>query len=154
MKHDAHDAHDSDAGSHRPFFVNQPRGGAKPYTVSPTGPTVKIVAKGRAKWSGWAESVRGDIGWDAVENTARVIAEVNADILPVPRHIRAVAHLRPRRVRGSGVQAGTAPSSRWRSAESRCGSSATTLLLGRVPSPSAESFRAGVNARSRVAGQG
>ncbi|MFM9696658.1 endonuclease/exonuclease/phosphatase family protein [Streptomyces europaeiscabiei] len=77
-----HDAHDSEAGSRRPFFVNQPRGGAKLYTVSPTGsPVIKIVAKGRPKWAGWAELVRDDISWDAVENTARVIAEVNADIL-------------------------------------------------------------------------
>ncbi|MER6155511.1 endonuclease/exonuclease/phosphatase family protein [Streptomyces sp. NPDC001868] len=77
-----HGAHDSDPGSSRPFFVNQPRGGAKLYTVSPTGgPAIRIVAKGRAKWSGWAEMVRGDISWDAVENTARVMAEVDADIL-------------------------------------------------------------------------
>ncbi|UUU22005.1 endonuclease/exonuclease/phosphatase family protein [Streptomyces sp. DSM 40750] len=77
-----HDAHNSDPDSHRPFFVNQPRGGAKLYTVPPTGsPAVKIVAKGRPKWSGWAEMVRDNIRWDAVENTARVIAAVNADIL-------------------------------------------------------------------------
>ncbi|QFQ97074.1 endonuclease/exonuclease/phosphatase family protein [Streptomyces phaeolivaceus] len=77
-----HDAHDSNPGSRRPFLVNQPRGGAKLYTVSTTGgPAIKIVAKGRPKWSGWAELVRGDISWDAVENTARVIAEVDADIL-------------------------------------------------------------------------
>ncbi|MGW0843274.1 endonuclease/exonuclease/phosphatase family protein [Streptomyces sp. NPDC002787] len=77
-----HDAHNSDPDSRRPFFVNQPRGGAKLYTVSPNGsPVLRIVAKGRSKWAGWAEMVRGDIGWEAVENTARVIAEVNADIL-------------------------------------------------------------------------
>lgn len=78
VKHDAHDP----ASDSRPFSVNQPRGGAKLYTVSPSDPpVVKIVAKGRSKWAGWAELERGDLGWEAVANTARVIAEVNADIL-------------------------------------------------------------------------
>ncbi|WP_217177479.1 endonuclease/exonuclease/phosphatase family protein [Streptomyces sp. AC495_CC817] len=77
-----HDAHNSQAGDRRPFFINQPRGGAKLFTVPQSGsPAVKIVAKGRPKWSGWAEMRRDDIRWEAVENTARVIAEVNADIL-------------------------------------------------------------------------
>jgi endonuclease/exonuclease/phosphatase family metal-dependent hydrolase len=77
-----HGAHDSEAGGARPFLVNQPRGGAKLYTVSPGADhAVRIVAKGRSAWAGWAELVRDDIRWAAVENTARVIAEVDADIL-------------------------------------------------------------------------
>lgn len=77
-----HDAHTSDAGGSRPFLINQPRGGAKLFTVNQSdGSGIRIVAKGRSKWAGWAEIVRADISWQAVENTARVIAEVDADIL-------------------------------------------------------------------------
>ncbi|MFF4830340.1 hypothetical protein [Streptomyces sp. NPDC001315] len=42
---------------------------------------VNVFAKGRAKWAGWAELVRDDLDWDAVKNTGRVVAEVDADIL-------------------------------------------------------------------------
>ncbi|MGW0711838.1 endonuclease/exonuclease/phosphatase family protein [Streptomyces sp. NPDC002643] len=78
VKHDAHDAESDD----RPFSVNQPRGGAKLYTLgSAGGPAIKVVANGRSTWAGWAEMTREDLGWEAVANTARVIAEVNADIV-------------------------------------------------------------------------
>ena len=45
--------------------------------------TVEIVASGRADWIGHIELVTEPIDGMAVENTARVIAEVNADILCV-----------------------------------------------------------------------
>jgi len=41
----------------------------------------KIGANGRADWAGWIEFDRDAFESRAVENTARVIAEVNADIL-------------------------------------------------------------------------
>jgi endonuclease/exonuclease/phosphatase family metal-dependent hydrolase len=41
----------------------------------------KIVANGRADWTGWVELVRDDVGWGATENTARVIDAVQPDIL-------------------------------------------------------------------------
>lgn len=66
--------------SSRPFFVNQPHGDAKLFT-KPAGGGLKIVAGGRSQWTGWAELVRDDLSLEAVENTARVIAAVNADIL-------------------------------------------------------------------------
>ena len=43
--------------------------------------TVEIVARGREDWIGWPELVREPIDAVAVENTARVVADVNADIL-------------------------------------------------------------------------
>ncbi|MEU6800706.1 endonuclease/exonuclease/phosphatase family protein [Streptomyces neyagawaensis] len=77
-----HGAHDPAGGGDHPFLVNQPRGGAKLFTVGQAGGSgIRIVAKGRSKWAGWAEMVRGDLSWQAVENTARVMAEVDADIL-------------------------------------------------------------------------
>ncbi|MPY63390.1 endonuclease/exonuclease/phosphatase family protein [Streptomyces spongiae] len=75
-----HHADDDRRNSPRPFFVNQTRGGAKLYT-KPRGGEIKIVAEGRPHWTGWAELVRDDLAWEAVENTGRVIAEVDADIL-------------------------------------------------------------------------
>ncbi|MEU2287567.1 endonuclease/exonuclease/phosphatase family protein [Streptomyces sp. NPDC013178] len=39
------------------------------------------MADGRGDWRGWAEFVRSDLSWTAVQNTARVVAEVNADVL-------------------------------------------------------------------------
>ncbi|MCF1710039.1 endonuclease/exonuclease/phosphatase family protein [Tabrizicola sp. J26] len=44
---------------------------------------VEIVAGGRDDWIGWVELVREPINEVAIENTARVIADVNADILCV-----------------------------------------------------------------------
>ncbi|MFC9846529.1 endonuclease/exonuclease/phosphatase family protein [Streptomyces sp. NPDC060223] len=78
-----HRAFDVDPDTRGPIYVNQVRGGAKLFTASgpPANPVIKIVAKGRSKWAGWAELVRDDLEWAAVENTARVIAAVDADIL-------------------------------------------------------------------------
>ncbi|MFF3329711.1 endonuclease/exonuclease/phosphatase family protein [Streptomyces sp. NPDC002888] len=79
-----HQAHNGEKDSPRPFFINELKGsGAKLFTVTGPvdNPTIKIVAKGRGDWPGWAELVRGDLSWQAVQNTARVVAEVNADIL-------------------------------------------------------------------------
>ncbi|GGL60612.1 hypothetical protein GCM10010129_00200 [Streptomyces fumigatiscleroticus] len=42
---------------------------------------VVVTAKGRADWVGWVELVRDDISWPGVKNTARVLAEVDADIV-------------------------------------------------------------------------
>ena len=41
----------------------------------------KIVANGRADWTGWVELVRDDILWGATENTARVVDAIKPDIL-------------------------------------------------------------------------
>ncbi len=40
-----------------------------------------VAAKGRSDWTGWFELRRDDVIWEATFNTARVIAEVNADVL-------------------------------------------------------------------------
>lgn len=64
----------------RPFLVNETRGGAKLFSVKQGG-TLEIVADGRAKWVGWAELITDDINRDSVENTGRVITEVDADVL-------------------------------------------------------------------------
>lgn len=42
---------------------------------------LKVVASGRSDWTGWFELRRTDVQWEAIYNTARVIAEVNPDIL-------------------------------------------------------------------------
>ncbi|GAA4050983.1 endonuclease/exonuclease/phosphatase family protein [Streptomyces shaanxiensis] len=79
-----HQVHNSEKDSPRPFFINQLKGaGAKLFQVDGPvdNPTIVIKADGRGKWPGWAELVRGDLSWTAVQNTARVVAEVNADVL-------------------------------------------------------------------------
>ena len=68
----------------RNFFIQQIRG--KLYSAAkhhPRGKTVisQIKANGRAEWAGWIEFDREVFDSAAVENTARVIAEINADIL-------------------------------------------------------------------------
>lgn len=42
---------------------------------------LSVKANGRGDWSGWFELRRDDVIWEATFNTARVIAEVDADIL-------------------------------------------------------------------------
>ncbi|AVZ76858.1 hydrolase [Streptomyces lunaelactis] len=64
----------------RPILVNETRGGARLFKVK-RGGAIEIIAKGRPHWVGWAELVRDDLNWDAVQNTGRVIAEVDADVL-------------------------------------------------------------------------
>ncbi|WP_060884777.1 endonuclease/exonuclease/phosphatase family protein [Streptomyces caniscabiei] len=79
-----HRAFDIDPETRGPIFVNQLKGsGAKLFTQSgdPDDPVIKVVAKGRTKWSGWAELVRGDLSLESIRNTARVVKEVDADIV-------------------------------------------------------------------------
>lgn len=63
------------------ILVNEPKGRAR--LLKGEGPNIQVRAEvtGRATWVGWAELVRGDLTLEALENTAKVIAEVNADIL-------------------------------------------------------------------------
>jgi endonuclease/exonuclease/phosphatase family metal-dependent hydrolase len=68
----------------RNFFIQQIRGHL--YTAAkqhPPGKTVisKIKANGRADWAGWIEFDREVFDSAAVENTARVIAKIRADVL-------------------------------------------------------------------------
>ena len=46
-------------------------------------PTVEVVANGRADWIGWLELKREALDEEATRNTARVIADVDADVLAV-----------------------------------------------------------------------
>lgn len=50
------------------------------FSRSRTG-AVSVVASGSADWTGWFELLRADISWDAIYNTARVVAETDPDIL-------------------------------------------------------------------------
>jgi len=50
------------------------------YSKSHSG-EVSVVAAGRMSWTGWFELPHTNIEWRATHNTARVIAEVNPDIL-------------------------------------------------------------------------
>jgi endonuclease/exonuclease/phosphatase family metal-dependent hydrolase len=68
----------------RNFFIQQIRG--KLYSAAkkhPPGKTVisKIKANGRAGWAGWIDFDRDVFDSGAIENTAKVIAEINADVL-------------------------------------------------------------------------
>lgn len=47
----------------------------------PKNGPLEVVADGRGDWTGWFELRRDDVIWKATYNTARVIAEVNADVL-------------------------------------------------------------------------
>jgi endonuclease/exonuclease/phosphatase family metal-dependent hydrolase len=42
---------------------------------------IRIVANGRADWTGWFELRKQDVTWEATFNTGRVIAETDPDIL-------------------------------------------------------------------------
>jgi endonuclease/exonuclease/phosphatase family metal-dependent hydrolase len=79
-------AHATNPKKPAPIFVNQTRGGNARLFQTSGQPEdadfeVRVVAKGRANWTGWAELVREDLDGDAVRNTGKVVAEVNADIL-------------------------------------------------------------------------
>ncbi|MEU3616716.1 endonuclease/exonuclease/phosphatase family protein [Streptomyces sp. NPDC006872] len=74
-----HRALDSAPDSPRPFFVNELKG--KGGRLFDEDPTLTVAAAGRGDWAGWAQLVRDDLSWPAVQNTGRVVAEVNADIL-------------------------------------------------------------------------
>ncbi|KUN33754.1 hydrolase [Streptomyces longwoodensis] len=67
----------------RPFFINETRGQHTLFRTRGSGDkrTVEVVADGREDWTGWVELVREDLGWEAVHNTGRVIAEIDADVL-------------------------------------------------------------------------
>jgi endonuclease/exonuclease/phosphatase family metal-dependent hydrolase len=79
-----HEAYRTDPDDPPPIFINEPRGGARLFQTSGRPGSadfeVRILANGRRNWAGWAELVREDLNGDAVRNTARVVAEVNADI--------------------------------------------------------------------------
>lgn len=62
------------------FRVNEVR--KKLYTVPATG-EINIKAAGRGSWLGWIEPVRKLLKSEAVQNTARVIDAVDADVLCV-----------------------------------------------------------------------
>jgi endonuclease/exonuclease/phosphatase family metal-dependent hydrolase len=68
----------------RNFFIQEIRG--RLYTAAkhhPAGKTVisQIKANGRGEWTGWIEFDREVFDSKAVENTARVISEINADVV-------------------------------------------------------------------------
>ncbi|MFE6741959.1 endonuclease/exonuclease/phosphatase family protein [Streptomyces tubercidicus] len=63
------------------ILVNEPRGQARLLKGEGRNIEVRAEVTGRSAWVGWVELVKADLSWDAVKNTARVIAEVNADIL-------------------------------------------------------------------------
>ncbi len=76
--------HDVENEAKRPFFIQQVRG--KLYSQrqgTPLGTTniSQIKAGGRADWAGWIELERELVSTAAIENTARVIEAVNADVL-------------------------------------------------------------------------
>lgn len=48
-----------------------------------SGGTVSLVASGRADWIGWVEAKTEPVNEIAIDNTGRVIRDVNADILAV-----------------------------------------------------------------------
>lgn len=64
-------------GSNEWFDIQQARG--KLFSLGKTGLTLK--AAGRADWLGWVDLKREDVNDDAIKNTARVVAAVNADVL-------------------------------------------------------------------------
>ncbi|MCI3269809.1 endonuclease/exonuclease/phosphatase family protein [Streptomyces cylindrosporus] len=77
-------AYDSDPQNPPLIYVNQTRGGSAQLfrkTGDKDSPTIEVTAKGRGKWSGWAELTRTELDWTVVRNTGRVVAEVNADVL-------------------------------------------------------------------------
>ena len=69
---------DLNAPSNTLVFLNKVRG--QLYSKSNNG-AVSVKARGRGDWTGWFELRRTDIRWQATLNTARVIAEVQPDVL-------------------------------------------------------------------------
>lgn len=100
-----HRVHDSRRD--RPFFVNETRGQGTLFKTKGSGEhvTFEIVAKGRSGWTGWVELVRDDLDWEAVHNTGRVIAEIDADILlTVEVEDRTTLHRFNEQVLGAGLK--------------------------------------------------
>ena len=76
--------HDVENDAKRPFFIQQVRG--KLYSQKQGTPLGKkdisqIKAGARGDWDGWIELERELVPTGAIENTARVIEAVNADVL-------------------------------------------------------------------------
>lgn len=69
---------DLNAPSNALVSLNKVRG--QLYSKSRAG-VVSVKARGRGDWTGWFELRRTDIRWQATLNTARVIAEVQPDVL-------------------------------------------------------------------------
>lgn len=67
-------------GKSRYILLNKIRGS---FTRKPKGKPVEIVANGRGDWIGWFELRKEHVEEVAIENTARIINEVNADVLCV-----------------------------------------------------------------------
>lgn len=67
-------------GKSKYIALNKIRGS---FLKKPKGKPVEIAANGRADWIGWFELRKQHIEEAAIENTARVIREVDADILCV-----------------------------------------------------------------------
>jgi endonuclease/exonuclease/phosphatase family metal-dependent hydrolase len=63
------------------FLLHEVRG--KLFKVPRGSKEPQIVADGRASWDGWLELKRDHISSDAIDNTARVIKAVEADVLAV-----------------------------------------------------------------------
>ncbi len=64
-----------------PFILREVR--EKLFKVTKADKKVEIVVGGRAEWDGWLEYKRDQVESAAIENTARVINAVRADILAV-----------------------------------------------------------------------
>ncbi|MEX2982445.1 endonuclease/exonuclease/phosphatase family protein [Streptomyces sp. C36] len=77
----AHSVDVSQEISTQTILVNEPKGMAKLLKGEGRNIQVRADVNGRPDWVGWAELVRGDLSLAALQNTAKVIAEVNADIL-------------------------------------------------------------------------
>jgi endonuclease/exonuclease/phosphatase family metal-dependent hydrolase len=61
-----------------PFTVNQTRD--KLYKIKKDTKELYVYANGRDKWMGWVELARVDLDEACIENTGRVVGEVNADV--------------------------------------------------------------------------
>ncbi len=63
------------------FRINEIR--EKLYSVKQDGSGITLKAKGRSSWLGWVELLKQETNEISIQNTARVIKEINADILCV-----------------------------------------------------------------------
>jgi endonuclease/exonuclease/phosphatase family metal-dependent hydrolase len=78
---DRYDMADRRIGKDDPFQLNEVRG--KLFKV-PRGETkAEIIVDGRGDWDGWLELRRHNVNHVAIENTARVVEALNADVLAV-----------------------------------------------------------------------
>ncbi|MGH9202494.1 MAG: hypothetical protein ACRD2A_14820 [Vicinamibacterales bacterium] len=75
---DRYEMADRRIGKDDPFQLNEVRG--KLFKV-PTGqPKAEIVVQGRSDWDGWLELRRHNVNHVAIENTARVVEALSADV--------------------------------------------------------------------------